>query len=74
MKGELGRFGERAEQDESSVRKRAARRGRETAVLELELLLAELGDLDLVEELKRCPVRSKIRRVESYLERLPASA
>lgn len=65
---------ERAEQDESHVRKRAARRAREAAVLQLDLLFAEIGDMVLIEELKRFPVRSKIRRVESYLERLQASA
>lgn len=65
---------ERAEQDESNVRKRAARRAREAAVLQLDLLFAEIGDMVLIEELKRFPVRGKIRRVESYLERLQASA
>jgi hypothetical protein len=61
---------ERAEQDESTERKRAARRAREAAVLALDLLFAEIGDVDLIEELKRYPVRGKIRRVESYLEQL----
>jgi hypothetical protein len=65
---------ERAEQDESNDRKRAARRSREAAVRELDLLFAEVGDVGLIEELKRCPVHGKIRRVESYLERLQASA
>jgi hypothetical protein len=65
---------ERAEQDESTVRKRAARRAREAAVLALDLLFAEIGDVDVIEELKRYPVRGKIRRVESYLEQLQASA
>jgi hypothetical protein len=64
---------ERAEQDDSIVRKRAARRGREAAVLELDLLFAEVGDVDLIEELKRRPVRAKIRRVENYLEQLQSS-
>jgi hypothetical protein len=64
---------ERAEQDESMERKRAARRAREAAVLALDLLFAEIGDVDLIEELKRFPVRGKIRRVESYLEQLQAS-
>jgi hypothetical protein len=60
---------ERAEQEENRAAKRAARRARETAVLELEVLLCEVGDLRLIEELKRCAVRSKIKRVESYLDR-----
>jgi hypothetical protein len=65
---------EQAEEDDSAQRKRAARRDREAAVLELDLLFAEVGDVDVIEELKRCPVRGKIQRVESYLERLQASA
>lgn len=65
---------ERAEQEENGAAKRAARRGRDAAVLELEVLLAEVGDLPLIEELKRCPVRGKIKRVESYLREQRASA
>jgi hypothetical protein len=65
---------EEAEEDDSVARKRAARRDREAAVLELDVIFAEAGDVDLIEELKRCPVRGKIQRVESYLERLQASA
>jgi hypothetical protein len=64
---------ELAEQDESASRKREARRAREAAVLELDLLFAELGDVELIEELKRCSVRGKIERVESYLEPLQNS-
>ncbi len=65
---------EQAEDDDSVQRKRAARRDREAAVLELDLVFAEVGDVDVIEELKRAPVRGKIQRVESYLERLQASA
>jgi hypothetical protein len=65
---------ESAEEEDSSGRKRAARREREAAVLELDLVFAEVGDVDVIEELKRCPVRGKIERVESYLERMQASA
>jgi hypothetical protein len=64
---------ELAEEEDSAARKREARRGREAAVLELDLLFAELGDVDLIEELKRCSVRGKIQRVESYLEPLQNS-
>ncbi|HKP60577.1 MAG TPA: helix-hairpin-helix domain-containing protein [Polyangiales bacterium] len=64
---------EAAELAESNERKRTARRGREAVVLELDLLFAEVGDVDLIEQLKRCPVRDKIRRVESYLEQLQTS-
>jgi hypothetical protein len=65
---------EEAEEDDSVARKRTARRDREAAVLELDVIFAEAGDVDLIEELKRCPVRGKIQRVETYLERLQASA
>ncbi|HKU36668.1 MAG TPA: helix-hairpin-helix domain-containing protein [Polyangiales bacterium] len=65
---------ESAELAESNERKRTARQGREAAVLELDLLFAEVGDVDLIEQLKRCPVRDKIKRVESYLEQMQTSA
>lgn len=65
---------ERAEAEASPARKRAARRAREATARELDFALAEIGELSLVEELKRCAVRSKIRRVESYLEQAQASA
>lgn len=65
---------EAAEEDDSAARKRTVRRDREAAVLELDVIFAEAGDIDVIEELKRCPVRGKIERVESYLERLQATA
>jgi hypothetical protein len=65
---------ERAEESDSAAGKRSARQKREAAVLELDLVFAEVGDVDVIEELKRCPVRGKIQRVESYLERMQASA
>lgn len=65
---------EQAEDGDNVARKREARRNREAAVLELDLVFAEVGDIDVIEELKRCPVRGKIQRVENYLERLQASA
>jgi hypothetical protein len=65
---------EHAEEEDSAARKREARRGREAAVLELDLLFAELGDVDVIDELKHVPVRHKIRRVESYLEQLQTTA
>jgi hypothetical protein len=62
-----------AEQEDSASRKRVARHGREAAVLELDVAFAEVGEVDLIEELKRCPVRGKIERIESYLEQLQSS-
>jgi Helix-hairpin-helix domain len=65
---------ERAEAEDSSEQKRSARRGRDAALRELDLVLAEIGELSVIEELKRCPVQAKLRRVTSYLEQLQASA
>lgn len=78
MRNALGKLGqlqvefERSESDadhhHGQPRKKAVRRAREAAVLELQRLLAELGDLALIEELKRLPVRAKLRRLHTYLE------
>ncbi len=65
---------EHAELEEAAERKRAARRAREAAAREVDALLAQVGELHLIEELRRCAVRSKITRLESYLEPAPASA
>ncbi len=65
---------ERAEAEDSADRKRTARNGREAAVLELDVAFAEVGEIDLIEELRRAPIRGKIERVESYLEQLQKSA
>jgi hypothetical protein len=74
MRTTVGRLGqlqvefERAESEGSQERKKAVRRARESAVLELQRLLAEIGNLALIEELRRCSTRGKIRRVQTYLE------
>jgi hypothetical protein len=65
---------ELAEADDDAEQKRVARRGREAALLELDLVLAEIGELSVIEELKRCSVQAKLRRVTIYLEQLQASA
>jgi hypothetical protein len=64
---------ERAEREEQSDQKRAARRGREAALHELDLVLAEIGEVAVIEELKRCPVQLKIQRVSTYLKEAQAS-
>jgi hypothetical protein len=75
----IGRLGqlqaefERAEQEASRAHKRAVRRARESVLLELDRLIAELGDVALIGELKRCSVRDKIRRVQGYLQDLQAA-
>ncbi|MET0390730.1 MAG: hypothetical protein ABW321_32455, partial [Polyangiales bacterium] len=70
--GQLQAEFERADQEGSHVRKKAVRRAREVAVLEMDRLLAEIGDLQLIEELKRYPVRAKIRRLQAYLAAVSA--
>lgn len=65
LEGEL----ERAREAEAAARKRSARRGLQTSTLELDALLAQLGEVGLIDELKRLPVRRKIERLHAYLER-----
>jgi len=66
--GQLQTEFERADTADDQVRKKAVRRARDAAVLELQRLVAELGEVDLVEELKRCSVRAKVARMQSYLQ------
>jgi hypothetical protein len=60
---------ERAESAGNQVRKKAVRRARDGAVLELQRLVAELGEVDLIEELKRSSVRAKVALMQNYLQR-----
>jgi hypothetical protein len=60
---------ERAESAGNQVRKKAVRRARDGAVLELQRLVAELGEVDLIEELKRNSVRAKVALMQNYLQR-----
>jgi hypothetical protein len=65
---------EEAESSGSVADKREARRKREAALLELDLVFAEIGELAMIEELKRSPVQGRLRRVELYIDELRASA
>lgn len=75
MRGLVGRLSqlqsefERAESAGNQVAKKAVRRARDAAVLELQRLLAELGEVELLEELKRSSVRAKVVLVQNYLQR-----
>ncbi|HTU62335.1 MAG TPA: helix-hairpin-helix domain-containing protein [Polyangiales bacterium] len=60
---------ERAESAGNQVRKKAVRRARDGAVLELQRLVAELGEVELLEELKRSSVRAKVVLMQNYLQR-----
>ncbi|HET8936531.1 MAG TPA: hypothetical protein VFN67_23970, partial [Polyangiales bacterium] len=65
---------ERAESADNQVRKKAVRRARDAAVLELQRLVAELGEIELLEELKRSSVRAKVVLLHNYLQRVESSA
>jgi hypothetical protein len=56
-----------AEENEDRRRKREIRNERNALVQRLDLLLAQLGEIDLVNELKRIPVERKIKRIDRYL-------
>lgn len=66
--GQLQTEFERADGADDQVRKKAVRRARDASVLELQRLVAELGEVDLLEELRRCSVRAKVARMQSYLQ------
>jgi hypothetical protein len=59
---------QRAEADEDRERKRRARSERRVRALEMNVLLAEIGEVDLVAELERSPTERKIERVRRYIE------
>jgi hypothetical protein len=61
---------ERAESAGNQVRKKAVRRARDGAVLELQRMVAELGEIELIEALKRSSVRAKVVLMQSYLQRV----
>jgi hypothetical protein len=56
-----------AEENEDRRRKREIRQERTQLVQRLDLVLAQLGEIDLVNELKRIPVERKIKRIDRYL-------
>jgi len=59
---------QRAEADEDRERKRRARNERRSRALEMNVLLAQLGEIDLVAELERSATERRIERVRSYIE------
>lgn len=79
MRGLVGRLSqlqsefERAESAGNQVRKKAVRRARDGAVLELQRLVAELGEIELLEDLKRSSVRAKVVLMQNYLQRAASS-
>jgi hypothetical protein len=65
---------ERADAAEERAKKRSARNERRAASLELSLLLAQIGEIELVEGLERSPTERKIELVRRYLGRPPADS
>lgn len=63
---------ERAEVADNQTRKKAVRRARDGAVLELQRLIAELGEVELLEELKRGNVRAKVLLIQNFLQQRDA--
>jgi len=59
---------QRAEAKEDREAKRRARADRRARALAVNVLLAQLGEVDLVEELERSPTERRISRVRSYIE------
>jgi hypothetical protein len=59
---------QRAEADEDREKKREARNARRASALAINVLLAQLGEVDLVEELERSPTERRIARVRSYVD------
>jgi hypothetical protein len=62
-----------AEAAEDRERKRRARMERRERALAMNVILAQLGEVDLVEELERSPTERRIERVQSYIEHSSAS-
>ncbi len=60
---------EQAESDDDRERKRRARSERRSRALELNVVLAQLGEVELVAELERSPTERRVERVLSYIER-----
>jgi hypothetical protein len=54
--------------------KRAARQERQVVALKIEVLLAEMGEIELVEKLQKLPFDLRIRTIELFLGRTQAPA
>ncbi len=59
---------ERAEAAEDRTKKRSARNERRSVSLEMTVLLAQIGEVQLVEELERSATERKIERIRRYLQ------
>jgi hypothetical protein len=61
---------EQAERDDSSSKKREARKARENAVLEIKVLLARLGEVERLQKIEKLPFAQKVIELEATLEAL----
>lgn len=57
-----------------AAEKRECRRGRQACALQVNVVLAEMGELDLVEEIKRLAFEKRIERLEQYLAETTGAA
>ncbi len=62
-----------SEKPSASEDKRACREQRQSCVLWINVLLAEIGELDLINELEKLSFERRIKRLEEYLATPPAS-
>jgi hypothetical protein len=62
-----------SENSSASEEKRACREQRQSCVLWINVSLAEVGELDLINELEKLSFERRIKRLEEYLATPPAS-
>ena len=59
---------ERAEKDDDSSRKRELRKARETTFLEIKVLMARVGEVELLARIEKVPFGLKVAELEKYLD------
>ena len=55
----------------SDAQKRGLRLSRQATILDITVVLAELGEAELVTQLEKLPFEHKIQRLEAYLKTNP---
>src|SRR6185295_10477938 len=64
---------QRASSNEQAAEKKDCRQQRQSCTLWINVLLAEIGELDLVNEIEKLSFDRRIERLEEYLASPPAS-